>query len=156
VTGRQPPATGRPPAVRTIAVGIDGSPDAEAALDWAAALGRQTGAAVVAVHAEGLLEHGGDRERLVGELEATLARVAADHGLAPGGFRLVTDAGEPCSVLCRAAGAPVDADLLVVGSRGRGAHAGLVLGSTSHALAERAPVPLVIVGSRGSAARAPN
>jgi len=145
----------RAPAVRTIAVGVDGSPDAEAALDWAAALGRQTGAVVVAVHAEGLLEHGHDRERLVGELEATLTRLAAEHDLAADRFRLVTDAGEPCSVLCRAAGPPVEADLLVVGSRGRGAHAGLVLGSTSHALAERSPVPLVIVGSRGPAGPPP-
>jgi len=48
-------------------------------------------------------------------------------------------------VMLRAIDDPVHADLLVVGSRGQGAHAGLLLGSTSLQLAERAHVPLVIV-----------
>jgi nucleotide-binding universal stress UspA family protein len=36
-------------------------------------------------------------------------------------------------------------DLLVVGTRGRGEFAGLVLGSVSHAVSLRAPCPVVIV-----------
>jgi nucleotide-binding universal stress UspA family protein len=43
---------------------------------------------------------------------------------------------------------------LVVGSRGQGAHAGHLLGSTSHELAEHARVPLVIVPTpEGTSAR---
>jgi nucleotide-binding universal stress UspA family protein len=38
-----------------------------------------------------------------------------------------------------------DADLLVVGSRGHGAFAGMLLGSVSHHLASHSPCPLVIV-----------
>ena len=48
-------------------------------------------------------------------------------------------------MLSRAVGDPINADLLVVGSRGAGAHTGLLLGSTSLELAEHALVPLVIV-----------
>ena len=39
----------------------------------------------------------------------------------------------------------LDADLLVVGSRGHGAVAGALLGSVSHALIERSQVPVTIV-----------
>lgn len=135
--------------VRTIAVGVDGSDDAEAALHWAVRLGCQAGAAVVAVHALGLLEHGAGPTE---DLESSVRRSAAAHDMPADRVRYVADHGDPCSVLCRTVGPPLDADLLVVGSRGRGAHAGLLLGSTSHALAERSPVPLVIVpvgGGRG-------
>ena len=45
----------------------------------------------------------------------------------------------------RAAGPPVHADLVVVGSRGKSVHAGLLLGSTSLQLAERSTIPVVIV-----------
>jgi nucleotide-binding universal stress UspA family protein len=50
-------------------------------------------------------------------------------------------------VLLRAKDEPIEADLLVVGSRGQGVHAGLLLGSTSLQLAERATIPFVIVPS---------
>lgn len=50
--------------------------------------------------------------------------------------------GSPVRVLLEAA---EDADLLVVGSRGRGGFAGLLLGSVSHACAQRSACPVVVV-----------
>jgi nucleotide-binding universal stress UspA family protein len=131
--------------IRTIAVGFDGSPDSEAALAWALDLAAPLGARVVAVHARGLLS------RLEGwsssTLESTVTRLAQEHGVAAGDVSVCVEEGDACSVLARCSHPPVDADLLVVGSRGEGKHPGLLLGSTSLELAQRADVALVIVPS---------
>jgi nucleotide-binding universal stress UspA family protein len=103
-------------------VGLDGSAHGDAAAAWAnAAAARSGGAEVVPVHARGLLEHG----------------AAMPEGV------LVED-GDPVSVLLRVA-TERDADLIVVGRRGASSDPALLLGSTSHQLAERAPCPLVII-----------
>ena len=59
--------------------------------------------------------------------------------------------GDPCGALLRKPSHPTRTILLVVGSRGSGAHAGTLLGSTSLELAEHAPIPVTIVppSSRG-------
>jgi nucleotide-binding universal stress UspA family protein len=105
-----------------IVVGLDGSPHGEAAAAWAQAAAVRAGDAdVVQVHARGLLEHGEPMPEGV----------------------LVED-GDPVSVLVRVA-TERSADLIVVGRRGAGGDPALLLGSTSHQLAERAPCPLVII-----------
>jgi len=105
-----------------IVVGLDGSVHGEAAAAWARAVAARIGAEVVSVHARGLLEHGAP---------------AVAEGV------LVED-GDPVSVLLRVAEERA-ADLLVVGRRGSNTNPDLLLGSTSHQLAERAPCPLVII-----------
>ncbi|HKH88012.1 MAG TPA: universal stress protein [Acidimicrobiales bacterium] len=127
-----------------IAVGFDGSADAQVAARWAFRLAGQVGVDVVVVHAVGLLEHVAGTGNAV-ELEAMAHRLASEEGLDPGRVRWHLADGDPCSVLARAAQPPIEADLVVVGSRGHGARAGLLLGSTSHELAEHSHVPLVIV-----------
>jgi nucleotide-binding universal stress UspA family protein len=76
---------------------------------------------------------------------ATLA-TAIDKALADEGVDVPVDArvvmSHPVPALTRAAEA---ADLLVVGTRGRGGIAGLLLGSVSRGCAEQAPCPVVIV-----------
>lgn len=127
---------------RLIVVGVDGSAAALAALRWAAAEARATGARVTAVHAVGLLEHAG--MATTGAQEDAARQVAVEAGLDPGQLAWRIADGEPCAVLLRES---AGADLLVVGTRGAGAHSGTMLGSTSLALAERARLPLVVVPS---------
>jgi nucleotide-binding universal stress UspA family protein len=130
--------------LQTIAVGFDGSRDAEEAARWALELAKQLGANVVFVHAAGLLEHI-DEPQTVLDLEETVWVLTSEAGLDPARARWHVGDGDPCSVLLRAGDPPISADLVVVGSRGQGAHVGLTLGSTSHELAEHTTIPIVIV-----------
>jgi nucleotide-binding universal stress UspA family protein len=104
-----------------IVVGLDGSVHGEDALAWARAATASVEAEIVTVHARGLLEHG-----------------------APMPEGVVIEDGDPVSVLLRVA-ADCSADLIVVGRRGAGGDPDLLLGSTSHQLAERSPCPVVII-----------
>jgi nucleotide-binding universal stress UspA family protein len=138
--------------MRTIVVGVDGSAESREAVEWAAGLAEENGARVVAVHAVGLLEHergdpGGSH--LLPQLEvwtAALDRLDASRVER----RLV--AGEPVDALWAAA-ADGAADLVVVGSRGAGAHGAMRLGSTSLRLAEGCACPVVIVPLKRAATR---
>ena len=73
-----------------------------------------------------------------------LSRVAKEVLEAPQleGVELRAIEGNPADVLHDEAR---DAALLVVGSRGRGGFSGLLLGSVSQRVAQRAPCPVVVV-----------
>jgi nucleotide-binding universal stress UspA family protein len=137
----------------TIVVGIDGSPAAAAALAWAVDEARVHDARLHVVYAwnisplvyaspyavqatEGLLE----AER---EAATTLATTALE-GVDTSGVDVQHSVleGLPAETLLEAA---ENADLLVVGSRGRGGFAGLLLGSVSQQCAQHAKCPVVIV-----------
>jgi nucleotide-binding universal stress UspA family protein len=68
-------------------------------------------------------------------------KLLADRGLA-GGEVGRTVRGSPAPVLVEAA---AGAELVVVGTRGLGGFAGLVLGSVTHHLAHHAPCTVVVV-----------
>jgi nucleotide-binding universal stress UspA family protein len=144
-----------------IVVGVDGSPGSVAALAWAVAEGRLRGASVHAVHAwelplapgeagsyvavgEPSSEH--DLEAVGRTLEATADEALREsvRGVDTTGVELRSESveGRPADALL---GAAEDADLLVVGSRGRGGFKGLVLGSVSQRVAHHARCPVVIV-----------
>ncbi len=128
----------------TVAVGYDFSQNARHAAQWAAAYAQRCGADVVLVHAIGLREHAESNNPLVA-LAAIATEIAAGAGLEESRVRGALDYGDACSVLLRCGGSPINASLLVVGTRGHDAHAGLLLGSTSLELAEHATIPVVIV-----------
>jgi nucleotide-binding universal stress UspA family protein len=135
-----------------IVVGIDGSEESKRALRWALEEARVRKSRVLAVHAwtyqfaagAGYLPTA-DPEFLP-SVEGEAAQVL-DEALAEVGTegveveRLVVE-GPPAATLVDAAGG---ADLLVVGSRGRGGFSGLLLGSVSQQCAHHAPCPVVIV-----------
>jgi nucleotide-binding universal stress UspA family protein len=136
-----------------IVVGVDGSAIADAALRWAVDEARLRGARLDVVHAvwtypamatlpAGMAPpHDFEAQMVAGaeeELREVLARVGVDGVEVDA--RVVRGAAAP--VLVEAA---EGADLLVVGSRGRGGFAGLLLGSVSQRVAQLAPCPVVIV-----------
>lgn len=134
-----------------IVVGVDGSDNSLAALQWAVAEARRRGAHLQVVRswtwsspvAEGLLTVPGDlpdqvEAAVTAELQQQLERVDTnDVDVEP-----MIAYGSAASVLTELA---QGADLLVVGSRGRGGFKGLLLGSVSQQCAQHAPCPVVIV-----------
>ncbi|GIH68466.1 universal stress protein [Sphaerimonospora thailandensis] len=136
-----------------VVVGVDGSPIGAAALDFAFAEAALRGARLRAVHAWTWFEAGGgfvpmpddlDVER--GETRLLNEALAGRRGRYPD-VEVVEEVvrGHPVEVLGQASDG---ADLLVVGSRGRGNLAGLLLGSVSQAVLQHARCPLVVVRGR--------
>jgi nucleotide-binding universal stress UspA family protein len=136
---------------RRIVVGVDGSAQARRALEWAIAEADPADEIDVVLAYERDLMWAVTAPDLVAQIETSTAAAAGETlhntlGSIPSSteetrFAHVV-AGEPWRVLVDRAEA---ADLLVVGSRGRGGFAGLLLGSVSHRCAERSPCPVVIV-----------
>lgn len=132
-----------------IAVGVDGSASSMDALRWAAGQARLTGADLHAVYAWDLPPGHGfapgyayvDPEAEARRsLESTIAKVLGDEPAVP----LVTHVarGHAASVLIEASRG---ADMLVLGSRGHGAFAGMLLGSVSQHCAQQAACPVLIM-----------
>ena len=131
-------------AVTTIGVGYDGSPDSKSALKWAAHLAAKCHARLTVLHAVGLLEHAGLATEASPHRDDAIG-IAIDAGLDETAIEWMVVDGDPCSTLLRLADPPTLVDLLVVGSRGSGQHAGTLLGSTSLELVEHAAVPVAVV-----------
>ena len=142
-----------------VVVGVDGSEPSYGALNWAvesAAL-RQAELDVVnaydalqVVMPMGMAATEADRhllETASHDLLEKMAKVATDGtGARPRVVELISMRAGPARALLEAA---LGADLLVVGSRGRGGVRGLLLGSISHQCVHHAPCPIVVVPCRG-------
>jgi nucleotide-binding universal stress UspA family protein len=140
------------PDVSRIVVGLDGSRSSEAALTFACRRAQLTGEKVSAVRAARFgpvhLDWLGDLPPSLGtfleEEEQELAKSLVD---AVAGHPDVTIESE--FITLRPAQALVDtsrdASLVVVGSRGRNAFAGMLLGSVSHEVLHRAHCPVVVM-----------
>lgn len=145
-----------PSARGEIVVGVDGSPAGAAAigfafeeasvrgarlralLAWTHPVSTGPGDMVPLVHDLGILA--ADEQRLLSEALAGRRAEYPDVEVVAETVR-----GRAARVLAEASG---HADLLVVGSRGRGGFAGLLLGSVGHAMLMRARCPVAVVSGR--------
>lgn len=132
-----------------VVAGVDGSPESRDALAWAVNEARLRAGSVLAVTAwefplltTGLEIPSIEREAFA-EASAHLLDVAVG-AVSDGDVPIRTSVvhGSPAKVLLDAA---EDADLVVVGSRGLGGFAGLLLGSVSAHLVHHCPCTVVVV-----------
>jgi len=152
----------------TIVVGVDDSAGARRALEFALEEARLRDASLKVVYAWLLplpvvipgpvlagipVESGPALEEEIEQARQSAERLleAVIEQLPTEGVRIERLAveGQPAKALLDTA---ADADLLVVGSRGRGGFKGLVMGSVSQQCANHAPCPVVIVPAGASEA----
>jgi len=147
------------PEPERIVVGIDGSTDAQRALDWAVDEARRRGAVLDVVHAWqfpswGPPPHGAPAmaysniaryERLAqAVLDGAVERTEVARLVRPP-ERILVCGGAARAILETAKGA----DLVVVGAHGLGGCARLLMGSVSNQVAIHAPCPVVVVPRHG-------
>jgi nucleotide-binding universal stress UspA family protein len=140
-----------------IYVGVDGSDHSRKALGWALreAARHQMPLTVISVHPKpvrpatdiywavpDLPADPRDEEVERSALRQFVDKVASETGETVPGISLVVATGDPAEELIKASR---DADLLVVGSRGIGGFAKLLLGSVSSKVAHHAASPVMVI-----------
>lgn len=142
--------------IKKIVVGVDGSDHSEAAIDWAARMAKGMGSEVIAVFAISppvyfdvgsmstvppLQFDPAWRAEMKKEFERDWCKDLRKAGVK---YRTVFEDGHPSRVITQVADR-VNADLIVVGRRGRGGVAELVLGSVSHQLVLHSKRPVLVI-----------
>jgi nucleotide-binding universal stress UspA family protein len=148
--------------MKRIVVGFDGSPGSLAALRWAVEEARVRGVPMqlVAAWAYPVYAYTGYIAVPPNEAYEEAARTALADAMEEAKAQLDLDGVEVSSELVNGSATEVlieasdDAELLVVGPRGRGGFAGLMLGSVSRAVTAHAHCPVVVVHDRGAATAA--
>jgi nucleotide-binding universal stress UspA family protein len=142
--------------IRRIAIGVDGSESSAAALKWAIKLAKGLGSQVIAVYAIEIPAYfpGPEelpfvldqewRDGLKSEFEDRWCRPLKVAGVR---YRAVMEDGRAASVISDVADRE-KADMIVVGRRGRGGVAELLLGSTSHELVLHSRRPVLVVSAK--------
>ena len=144
--------------IKRILVGVDGSAQSTAALKWVVRIAKTMGSHITAVYAINMPtyfapEYGVPfqfddewRDGMRTEFENKWCKPLTGSGLR---YRTVMEDGRPASVIAAVAERE-NADLVVVGRRGRGGVAELLLGSVSHELVlnSKRPVLLISQGKR--------
>jgi nucleotide-binding universal stress UspA family protein len=143
--------------MKRILVATDDSETARRAVDASVELAASEGAELVFAHVVSVLDFKpesngveipparGPRAEDDGPLAEALRR-AAEHGVSAKAELLI---GYPCTQILRLA-RHIDADLIVIGSRGLGPLKGAFLGSTSRGVVARAERPVMVVRETGA------
>ena len=136
---------------KSILLATDGSPDAGQALVHARDLALRDGAQVIVVHAfDPVPDYLGDpwRDRVAARHVSAGHQVANDAAqrLREAGIDVIVEVleGPPADAILKVADVQA-CDLIVMGSRGHGTLASLLLGSVSHRVLSHARVPVMIV-----------
>jgi nucleotide-binding universal stress UspA family protein len=151
---------GGPVRKQRIVVGVDGSDSARAALAWALGEAARRGAEVHVLSAvpvdfywdDRYLRADGGEDRVLADTESRARALIEDVRRDPAVASVAGSSGVPVDVDV-IAGSPAEflidraerADLLVVGSRGRGAVRSTILGSVALHCVTHAPCPVVVV-----------
>ncbi|WP_354638281.1 universal stress protein [Kitasatospora camelliae] len=136
-----------------VLTGIDGSPQSAAAARWAAGEAVRRGTGLLILHAWPWLGTEFAEGTPAGDLRPAALRALADTAeeirrAHPGlSVETMVVGEDPADALLAAA---EKQDLLVLGSRGLGGFAGLLVGSVGLAVAARVSVPLVLVRADGT------
>jgi len=140
--------------VHRIVLGVDGSRGSDAALRWATEQSLRCGSELVLVHGwsypyatarSGTSEP--RQEMKLDAMRALEASAALVHEVAPSVqcTSIISEDSPAKAILDEAQGRGRGADLVVVGSRGHGGFASLLLGSVSRTVLQHAAVPVVVV-----------
>lgn len=145
--------------IKRIVVGVDGSEHGEEALRWAIRMAKGMGSRITAVYAVYVPIYFPEpygipvqfdekwRSEMKDEFETKWCKRLRASGLA---YRTVMRDGRPASVIAEVADQE-KADIIIVGRRGRGGVAELVLGSVSHELAVHSTRPLLLIEPKAPA-----
>jgi nucleotide-binding universal stress UspA family protein len=131
--------------VNGIVAGYDGSTASEEALDWAAWEARAHGLVLTVCHAWGRAVPDDAAADLAWKYAERVIARGVQHAQATIGacdVRPLLVSGSPADVLC---GMSASADMVVLGDRGRGGLAGLLLGSVSSQVAAHARGAVIVV-----------
>ncbi|MET4001526.1 nucleotide-binding universal stress UspA family protein [Arthrobacter sp. UYCu511] len=140
-----------------IVVGVDGSPESVLALKWAQTLAHSLDATITAVtawHVDTMFGTYISPDWDPNEDARRILRIATHEAFGdnpPKGFTGVSVRGRPAQALLESA---QSAQMLIVGSRGRGGFTGMLLGSVSSACAEHASCPVLVVHGTADIAEA--
>ena len=137
-------------AIRRIVVGVDGSPASDAALLWATEEALRADAELVLVHGW-IYPYVGSRtsvseprdEMRLDAMRVLEACAVRTNEVAPAVtcHSIITEEGPAKAILDAAEGA----DLVVVGSRGHGGFAALLLGSVRRTVVQHSPCPVAVI-----------